>query len=146
MIFQDFCIQFPNSSKSTPLKMGTIIWTFPKTVGFPPKSSNLFSGFPLFSPSILGETPLFLETAIYFSNVRGGLSHWIATHQPSLRFAPGPRRTTLEPSQWKWRLGSSMVWLVVSRNPRCSFLHLLSFIRYFGRSCRYWIGFLNDIV
>ena len=33
-----------------------LIWMFPKIVGFPPKSSILigFSGFPLFSPSILG--------------------------------------------------------------------------------------------
>ena len=31
----------------------------------PPKSSNFNWGFPLFSPSILGVFPLFLETPIY---------------------------------------------------------------------------------
>ena len=34
-------------------------------VVFPPKSS-IFIGFPLFSPSILGFFPLFLETSILF--------------------------------------------------------------------------------
>ena len=34
-------------------------------VGFPPKSSIKKWGVPLFSPSILGENPLFLETPIY---------------------------------------------------------------------------------
>ena len=35
-------------------------WVFPKMV-LPPNHPFFFSGFPLYKPSILGETPLFLE-------------------------------------------------------------------------------------
>ena len=46
---------------------------FPKIVGFPPKSSIFSVGFPLFSPSILGETPLFLgNTRMLFLWKPGG--------------------------------------------------------------------------
>ena len=53
-----------NLREKTRTPVFTTIWMFPKIVGVPPKSSILIGAF-YYKPSILGETPLFLDLHPY---------------------------------------------------------------------------------